>query len=240
MSLRLRVSVCRQCLCVCMCATTNHHSPPSTTTAAATSNTGHVLLTDFDLSYARGTTTPKMQARRGGSSSRARGSSGCTKAEVRACNHVSQRVSASGDGITHTHPVRPHPSLSPPCCHSHAHALHRRPAQCPTRRPTATSCYCSRSPLRAPTALWAQRSTLRQRCVCVFPCQPCCAVLKLTVTRSSMQGDPGSGLWPQALTSVPPPPRCCCCCCRHAVRSSTLRATLRRSTGGALACCCTS
>ena len=29
-------------------------------------HTGHVLLTDFDLSYARGATKPKMQVRRVG------------------------------------------------------------------------------------------------------------------------------------------------------------------------------
>lgn len=44
-------------------------------------HTGHVLLTDFDLSYARGTTTPRMQATN--AECTPRHSSSCTKVEVR-------------------------------------------------------------------------------------------------------------------------------------------------------------
>jgi serine/threonine protein kinase len=43
-------------------------------------HTGHVLLTDFDLSYARGTTTPRMQATN--VECTPRHSSSCTKVEV--------------------------------------------------------------------------------------------------------------------------------------------------------------
>jgi len=43
-------------------------------------HTGHVLLTDFDLSYARGTTSPRIQATSAECSQRL--SSSCTKAEV--------------------------------------------------------------------------------------------------------------------------------------------------------------
>jgi serine/threonine protein kinase len=45
-------------------------------------HTGHVLLTDFDLSYGRGTTQPRIQATSTQCSQR-RTSSSCTKAEVR-------------------------------------------------------------------------------------------------------------------------------------------------------------
>jgi serine/threonine protein kinase len=45
-------------------------------------HTGHVLLTDFDLSYARGTTTPRMQATN--AECTPRHSSSCTKVEVSA------------------------------------------------------------------------------------------------------------------------------------------------------------
>lgn len=44
-------------------------------------HTGHVLLTDFDLSYARGTTQPRMQATSAACSQRRSTSSSCTKAE---------------------------------------------------------------------------------------------------------------------------------------------------------------
>lgn len=46
-------------------------------------HTGHVLLTDFDLSYARGTTQPRIQATSGRCSQQRATSSSCTKAEVR-------------------------------------------------------------------------------------------------------------------------------------------------------------
>jgi serine/threonine protein kinase len=49
-------------------------------------HTGHVLLTDFDLSYARGTTTPRMQATN--AECTPRHSSSCTKVEVRSCRHA--------------------------------------------------------------------------------------------------------------------------------------------------------
>lgn len=44
-------------------------------------HTGHVLLTDFDLSYARGSTTPRMQATHSECGNKRAGRS-CTKAEV--------------------------------------------------------------------------------------------------------------------------------------------------------------
>lgn len=44
-------------------------------------HTGHVLLTDFDLSYARGTTTPSVKITSGGGLQR-QTSSSCTKVEV--------------------------------------------------------------------------------------------------------------------------------------------------------------
>jgi serine/threonine protein kinase len=45
-------------------------------------HTGHVLLTDFDLSYARGTTQPRIEATSAHAGKR-HSSSSCTKAEVR-------------------------------------------------------------------------------------------------------------------------------------------------------------
>lgn len=45
-------------------------------------HTGHVLLTDFDLSYGRGTTQPRIQATSAQCSQRRATSSSCTKAEV--------------------------------------------------------------------------------------------------------------------------------------------------------------
>jgi serine/threonine protein kinase len=56
-------------------------------------HTGHVLLTDFDLSYARGTTTPRMQATN--AECTPRHSSSCTKVEVSALADI--RSAAIGD-----------------------------------------------------------------------------------------------------------------------------------------------
>jgi serine/threonine protein kinase len=51
-------------------------------------HTGHVLLTDFDLSYGRGTTTPRIQATSAQCSQRRVTSSSCTKAEVGLASRV--------------------------------------------------------------------------------------------------------------------------------------------------------
>lgn len=62
-------------------------------------HTGHVLLTDFDLSYARGTTQPRMQATSAACSQRRSTSSSCTKAQV---SHHGHRARGQGGRVVHT------------------------------------------------------------------------------------------------------------------------------------------
>lgn len=167
-------------------------------------HTGHVLLTDFDLSYARGITQPRMQATSGACSQQRSTSSSCTKAQVSAV------IGHWGPGEARSHTLQLTPGTTPaliapmqyhvlcqgrgPCLQLLSRGFQRlcmrlyewpqigaclavRPTQllllvlvgCRTlgrpqaRPPMVMSCCCLLSPLRAPTALWAQRSTWPQR-----------------------------------------------------------------------------
>lgn len=146
-------------------------------------HTGHVLLTDFDLSYARGTTQPRIQTTSAHAGKR-HSSSSCTKVEVRGSaggatgclwvrrgdccgavvwhqrNHsFHDRPCASRDDRRLSHsPSRPYADMcSVYCC------VYRTLVQPQAMRQMVTSCCCWLSLLHVPTALWGLKSTSHQR-----------------------------------------------------------------------------